>query len=119
YIYIYTGVCSFPSCLNETCRECLLPDKKSHPVSRLAKMSSSDTETRHPQLDMDYQPGPGTVCPPTSSEGWGGGDKGFSSHCQPSEGCSEGWRWEEKPFFPPPAPQAPGTGGLCCRPPAF
>uniref|UniRef100_A0A803TAS5 Uncharacterized protein n=1 Tax=Anolis carolinensis TaxID=28377 RepID=A0A803TAS5_ANOCA len=36
-------------------RECLLPDKKSHPVSRLVKMSSSDTETRHPQLDNDYQ----------------------------------------------------------------
>uniref|UniRef100_A0A8D0ELX9 Uncharacterized protein n=1 Tax=Strix occidentalis caurina TaxID=311401 RepID=A0A8D0ELX9_STROC len=32
--------------------ECLLPDKKCHPVSRLAKMSSSDTETRHPQLDI-------------------------------------------------------------------
>uniref|UniRef100_A0A803VZH1 Uncharacterized protein n=1 Tax=Ficedula albicollis TaxID=59894 RepID=A0A803VZH1_FICAL len=29
-------------------RECLLPDRKCHPVSRLAKMSSSDTETRHP-----------------------------------------------------------------------
>lgn len=41
-------------------RECLLPDTKGHPESRLAKLSSSDTETaeemnssdkRHPQLD--------------------------------------------------------------------
>lgn len=41
-------------------RECLLPDTKGHPESRLAKLSSSDTETakemnlsdkRHPQLN--------------------------------------------------------------------
>uniref|UniRef100_A0A8C2UA37 Uncharacterized protein n=1 Tax=Coturnix japonica TaxID=93934 RepID=A0A8C2UA37_COTJA len=35
-------------------RECLLPDKKCHPVSRLAKMSSSDTETRHPHTVTSF-----------------------------------------------------------------
>uniref|UniRef100_A0A8C7EVN6 Uncharacterized protein n=1 Tax=Neovison vison TaxID=452646 RepID=A0A8C7EVN6_NEOVI len=55
-----TGLKSTMKCGHMYSRECLLPDTKGHPESRLAKLSSSDTETaeemnssdkRHPQLD--------------------------------------------------------------------
>uniref|UniRef100_A0A670ICL5 Uncharacterized protein n=1 Tax=Podarcis muralis TaxID=64176 RepID=A0A670ICL5_PODMU len=28
-------------------------------------------------METGFRPGPGTVCPPTSSEGWGGGERAF------------------------------------------